>query len=289
MTVVTAYMQTQGTTSGAFFDKDSMKTLFHGEGFLEATREKAKERDQEAEVRMLSRSRVRTLGALRTCALAARASRSRVSEAIRTYAETLKYTMNADGSPREPGQAPYDGVSLMGSVLPNQVSGRCALIYDWMASGTSSVLEGPWFGISYVNNQVRSTLVGTSHVQDSATQKLVTCTAEQCPYATQIGDELVNMAPYMAAGGLAAGINEKATEEGQQLALDFFQFMSVNSASFVNQQTVPRAVRAQPGARSRLQTCAAGVNGEQPADGPSVYVFGRAHGCPPGVPVNPPT
>ncbi len=47
MTVVTAYMQTQGTTSGAFFDKDSMKTLFHGEGFLEATREKERERTRE--------------------------------------------------------------------------------------------------------------------------------------------------------------------------------------------------------------------------------------------------
>ena len=70
MTVVTAYMQTQGTTSGAFFDKDSMETLFHGEGFLEATREReVNERDQLAEVRMLSRSRARDLGALRRARL----------------------------------------------------------------------------------------------------------------------------------------------------------------------------------------------------------------------------
>ena len=81
------------------------------------------------------------------------------AEAMRTYAETLKFTQNGDGLPRSAGEHASDGVSLMGSVLPNQVSGRCALIYDWMASGTSSVLDGPYFGRSYVNNQVRSTLV----------------------------------------------------------------------------------------------------------------------------------
>lgn len=114
MTVETPYMQTQGTTGGAWFDKSSMDTLLSGEGF---------------------------------------------AEAMRTYAETLKFTQNVDGLPRSAGEHASDGISLMGSVLPNQVSGRCALIYDWMASGTSSVLEGPWFGTSYVNNQVRSTLV----------------------------------------------------------------------------------------------------------------------------------
>ena len=147
MTVVTAYMQTQGTTSGAFFDKDTMNTLFHGEGFLEVRRR--------SEGRGAHAFRGRAPGAVRLRCFQPGLPRSRASEAIRTYAETLKYTMNADGSPREPGQQAWDGVSLMGSVLPNQVSGRCALIYDWMASGTSSVLEGPWFGISYVNNQVR--------------------------------------------------------------------------------------------------------------------------------------
>merc|ERR550537_710857 len=136
MTIVTAYMQTQGTKGGAYFDK-----------------------------------------------------------------ETLKYTQNSGGTPRQPGEdVGVDGVSLMGSVLPNQVSGRCALIYDWMASGTSSVLTGPWFGTSYVNNQVRSTLVGTERVQHPETQKLVTCTSELCPLATEIDGRLVNFAPYMAAG-----------------------------------------------------------------------------------------
>lgn len=79
--------------------------------------------------------------------------------------------------------------------------------------------------------------VGTSRVQHPETQKLVSCTAELCPFAEQSGGELVNFAPYMAAGGLAAGINSKATAEGQALAFDFFTYMSVNSASFVNQQT----------------------------------------------------
>lgn len=159
------------------------------------------------------------------------------AEAIRMYAETLKYTQNTDGTARHPGEQASDGVSLMGSVLPNQVSGRCALIYDWMASGTSSVLLGPWFGTSYVNNQVRSTLVGSARVQDPATRELVKCDATVCPFAEEVDGELVNFAPYMAAGGLAAGINSMATPEGQALAFDFFTYMSVNSAGFVNQQT----------------------------------------------------
>ena len=79
--------------------------------------------------------------------------------------------------------------------------------------------------------------VGTSRVQHPETQKLVSCTAELCPFAEQIDGELVNFAPYMAAGGLAAGINSKATPEGQALAFDFFTYMSVNSASFTTQQT----------------------------------------------------
>lgn len=220
MTVVSPYMQTQGTSSGAWFDTSSMDTLLGGEGF---------------------------------------------AEALRTYAETLKYTQNASGFPRGIGEHASDEVSLMGSVLPKQVSGRCALIYDWMASGTSSVLEGPWFGTSYVNNQVRSTLVGTDRVQHPETQKLVTCTPEVCPLATEIDGMLVNFAPYMAAGGLAAGINSKATAEGQELAFEFFTYMSVNSASFTTQQTA----WVNPFRRSHLTAKTWSEDAAQPLEEPA--------------------
>ena len=92
---------------------------------------------------------------------------------------------------------------------------------------------------------------GDTHVLNRATQELVLCTAEKCPYGTD--DEVwgrINRAPYGANDMVVGSVSSLVPTKKQEAVKEFFQFVSSFRSTFTTRQ--------QPLNRSELQASAVG-------------------------------
>ncbi len=129
------------------------------------------------------------------------------AEALRVYVATGAY-----GPPDELNWDVGDSRSAF-------VTGRCALSIDWGDIGTLAIDPKT----SKVQDKVGAVILpGSTRVLDRKTGKLVTCTAQTCPYA--VGG--VNHAPYAAFGGWSGAINKAAPARVKDAAYAFLSYMS---------------------------------------------------------------
>src|SRR4029077_21257230 len=98
-------------------------------------------------------------------------------------------------------------------------SGRCALTIDWGDIGTLAVDPAT----SKVQDKVGAVILpGSKQVLDRASGKLVDCTKDTCPYAT----DGVNHAPFAAFGGWSGAINAAKDQKSKDAAYAFLSYMS---------------------------------------------------------------
>ena len=136
-------------------------------------------------------------------------------KALSVYVETTKY-------------APPDEINLdVGDTRGLFTSGRCALTIDWGDIGTLAVDPAT----SKVQDKVGAVILpGSKQVLDRASGKLVDCTKDTCPYAT----DGINHAPFAAFGGWSGAINAAKDQKVKDAAYDFLSYMSQPEQSNVD-------------------------------------------------------
>ncbi|MBL4890821.1 MAG: extracellular solute-binding protein [Rhizobiaceae bacterium] len=136
-------------------------------------------------------------------------------EAFNIYKETGKY-----GPPDELNHDIGDTRALVQGA-------RCALMIDWGDIGPLSIDKAG----APIKGKIGATIMpGSDRVLDTATGKLVSCTAEICPHAI----DGTNFAPFAAFGGWSGMINAKADAKVKQAAYDFLSYMNQAAQSNVD-------------------------------------------------------
>ena len=129
------------------------------------------------------------------------------AEAFRIYKATGEF-----GPPDEINHDVGDTRALL-------IAGRCAQMIDWGDVGPLSLDPGS----EAIKNKMAAVIMpGTTRVLDTATGKLVDCTAEICPYAV----DGINYAPFAAFGGWSGAVNKSSDAKVKQAAYDFLSYMN---------------------------------------------------------------
>ena len=136
-------------------------------------------------------------------------------EAFNIYKATGKY-----GPPDELNHDIGDTRALV-------TGGRCALMIDWGDIGPLSIDKD---GAAIKGKIGAIIMPGSDRVLDTATGKLVSCTAEICPHAI----DGINYAPFAAFGGWSGMINAKSDAKVKQAAYDFLSYMNQAAQSNVD-------------------------------------------------------
>ncbi len=137
------------------------------------------------------------------------------AEALRIYVETGKYG--------PPDELNWD----VGDSRSGFVTGRCALTLDWGDIGPLAVDPKT----SKVKDKVGAVILpGTKRVLDRKSGKLVACTSQMCPHATNG----INHAPFAAYGGWSGAINKAAPAKVKDAAYAFLSYMSQPAQSSVD-------------------------------------------------------
>jgi multiple sugar transport system substrate-binding protein len=90
---------------------------------------------------------------------------------------------------------------------------------DWGDVGPLSLDPGS----EAIKNKMAAVIMpGTTRVLDTATGKLVDCTAAICPYAV----DGINYAPFAAFGGWSGAVNKSSDAKVKQAAYDFLSYMN---------------------------------------------------------------
>ncbi len=136
-------------------------------------------------------------------------------EAFKVYKATGEY-----GPPEELNHDIGDTRALV-------TGGRCAMAIDWGDIGPLSIDKD---GAAIKDKIGAIIMPGTDKVLDPATGKLVSCTAEICPYAING----TNFAPFAAFGGWSGMVNAKSDAKVKQAAYDFLSYMNQAAQSNVD-------------------------------------------------------
>ncbi|MBU6358968.1 MAG: extracellular solute-binding protein [Chloroflexi bacterium] len=204
--IASAFLQSQGTGSGGFFNPDDMKPLYgNNDGF---------------------------------------------KKALEIYKETGKY-------------APADEINLdVGDTRGLWTAGQCALTIDWGDIGTLAIEKG-----SKVNGKTGAVILpGSKTVLDRKTGKLVECSKDTCPYATNG----INHAPFAAFGGWSGALNAKAKPEVKDAAYAYMSF--VNQKAQSNADVTVGATGMNPYRQSQFLNREAWVKAGMSADAASNYL-----------------
>lgn len=129
------------------------------------------------------------------------------AEAFRIYKATGEF-----GPPDEINQDVGDTRALL-------QAGRCGQIIDWGDVGPLSIDPA---GEKIKNKMGAVIMPGTSKVLDTATGKLVDCTADICPHAV----DGINYAPFAAFGGWSGAVNKSADPKIKEAAYAFLSYMN---------------------------------------------------------------
>ena len=162
--------------------------------------------------------------------------------------ETLRYSTEQllFGHPEE----------LTGSCLaPNYDfnQGQCALTINW-GNQITGMLSGAADDGVPLEVGVAPT-PGSQRILDRSTKKLVNCTSTTCPFGVVYPDlGHVNVAPYAAFGGWAAGVNQNAAASKRRAAAHFLSYLSNSAQSLGDVLPNNRSSFAQPYRYSHVQT-----------------------------------
>ena len=165
--------------------------------------------------------------------------------------ETLRYSTEQllYGHPQE-----LTGTCLAPNYDFNQ--GQCALTINW-GNQMTGILEN----IINMQDDVPPWAVGVAptpgsrRILDRSTKQLVNCTATTCPFGVVYPDlGHVNVAPYAAFGGWAAGVNQQVPASKQRAAAQFLAYLSNSAQSLGDILPNSRSSFAQPYRYSHVQS-----------------------------------
>jgi ABC-type glycerol-3-phosphate transport system substrate-binding protein len=160
--------------------------------------------------------------------------------------ETLRYTTEQVqyGHPEE-----LSGSCLAANYAFNE--GQCALTVNWgnQLAGLLNEGQNGTFEVGVAPTP------GSRRILDRRSRTLVDCTTTNCPHGILYSDlGLVNVAPYAAFGGWAAGVNSKIAPSTQRAMAHFFSYLSNPAQSVQDVLPHERSTFAQPYRYSQLQS-----------------------------------
>ena len=119
------------------------------------------------------------------------------------------------------------------------MKGQCVLTYNW--GNQMDTLLGAAYDIGVASTP------GSRLVLDRSTGRLNNCTNITCPYGIVYDDlGLVNVAPYSAFGGWAAGVSNFIPDDRKVAIANFFSYVSNSNQSLGDVLPNPKSRFAQP-------------------------------------------